>query len=205
MESELDNETMQLLQQVQAGRTGAFERLFDRHRDYLVRLVALRLDGRVRSRVDPADVVQETYVEALRRFDAYLQNPALPFRLWLRQIACDQALKARRHHRQAARRTVDRELALPQRSSALLARQLYGNVATPSEHLKQAEASGRLRDAIDRLPDHERDVVVMRHYEELSNQEISTLLQITPAAVSKRHGRALLRLHELLYGSQDED
>jgi RNA polymerase sigma-70 factor, ECF subfamily len=205
VESELDNETMQLLQQVRAGRGGAFEQLFDRHRAYLTRVIGLRLDGRIRSRVDPSDVVQETYVEALRRFSGYVQHPPLPFRLWLRQIACDQSLKARRRHRKTARRTVDRELSLPERSSLLLARQLHGGEATPSEQLKQAEAADRIREAVEQLPEHERDVVVMRHYEELSNQEIATVLQVKAATVSKRHGRAMLRLHNLLYGSEEQD
>lgn len=205
VESKLDNETMQLLQQVRAGRGGAFEKLFDRHRAYLTRVVGLRLDGRIRSRVDTSDVVQETYVEALRRFDDYVERPPLPFRLWLRQIACDQSLKARRRHRQTDRRTVDRELSLPERSSLLLARQLCGKVATPSEELKQAETARRVREAVEHLPDHECDVVVMRHYEGLSNQEIATVLRVKAATVSKRHGRAMLRLHNLLYGSEERD
>src|SRR5881397_3758324 len=102
-------ETQTLLRQIRAGDRQAFEQLFARHRPYLRRLVELRLDPRLRSRVDPSDVVQEAHLEALNRLNVYLGRPPLPFRLWLRQIACDRALKARRQHLGAARRALGRE------------------------------------------------------------------------------------------------
>src|SRR5919198_1844718 len=110
-------ETQDLLRQVRAGDRQAFEQLFTRHQAYLRRLVELRLDPRLRSRVDISDVVQEAHLEALNRLDAYLERPALPFRLWLRQIAFDRALKARRHHLRTARRSLGREGSLPEQSS----------------------------------------------------------------------------------------
>jgi RNA polymerase sigma-70 factor (ECF subfamily) len=128
-------ETERLLRQVRAGDRQAFEQLFARHQAYLRWLVELRLDPRLRARVDPSDVVQETHLEALHRLRAYLARPALPFRLWLRQIACDRALKARRYHLGAARRTVGREVPLPERSSLALARQLLAGGPAPGEGL----------------------------------------------------------------------
>src|SRR5437879_4446363 len=110
-------ETQALLQQVRSGDRQAFEQLFAQHQDYLHRLVQLRLDPRLRARVDAADIVQEAHLEAFKRLNAYLKHSALPFRLWLRQIACDRALKARRLHLASARRAIGRELPLPARSS----------------------------------------------------------------------------------------
>src|SRR5262245_21679034 len=90
--------TQILLRQAREGDPGAVDQLFQRHRAYLSHFVELRLDRRLRARVDPADVVQEAYLEAVRRFADYLDQPALPFRLWLRQIANDRLLMARRYH-----------------------------------------------------------------------------------------------------------
>src|SRR5438132_4261584 len=102
-------ETQRLLQLIRAGQAEATNRLLDRHRSYLLRLIEVRLDPKMRARVDPSDVVQEAQLEASRRLDDYLKEPALPFRLWLRQIAYDRLLMLRRHHVGAARRTVKRD------------------------------------------------------------------------------------------------
>jgi RNA polymerase sigma-70 factor (ECF subfamily) len=201
-ETPLDAETVQLIEKARSGHGEAFERLFDRHRPYLKKVVGLRLDAAIRKRVDPSDVVQDTYLEAHRRFGKYVQSPKLPFRLWLRQMACDQSMKAHRRHRKTARRSVDCEIALPEQSSLLLAKRLQGMMSTPSQTLQRKETARLIRDAIEKLPQHERDVVIMRHFEGLSNQEIGVLLNAEPATVSKRHGRAMLRLHEILFDPQ---
>jgi RNA polymerase sigma-70 factor (ECF subfamily) len=184
---------------MRAGDRQGFERLFARHQAYLRRLVELRLDPRLRSRLDPPDIVQEAYLEALKRLDRYLKRPALPFRLWLRQIACDRALKARRHHLGTARRTVSREVRLPERSSWALAGHLLAAGSTPSQQLDHRELDRRLRLAVEQLPDADREVVMMRHFEGLSNREVAHVLGIDPATASKRHGRAILRLHQILF------
>src|SRR5262249_61804245 len=144
-------ETQHLLQEVRAGARRAFEQLFAGHQAYLPRLVELRLAPRLRSRLDPADVVQEAHLEALNRLDAYLKRPALPFRLWLRQIASDRALKARRHHLGTARRTLCREVPLPEESSLVLAQQLLAGNSTPSPHLDHQELILRLHHAVAQL------------------------------------------------------
>jgi RNA polymerase sigma-70 factor (ECF subfamily) len=191
-------ETQNLLRQVRAGDRQAFEQLFTRHQAYLRRLVELRLDPRLRARVDPSDVVQEAHLEALNRLEAYLERPALPFRLWLRQIAFDRALKARRYHLGTARRSLGREVPLPEQSSVLLAGRLLAAGSTPSQHLDHRELARRVRQAVARLPEADREIVMMRHFEGLSNQEVACLLGLDPATASKRHGRAMLRLHRLL-------
>jgi RNA polymerase sigma-70 factor (ECF subfamily) len=194
-------ETRALLQRVRAGDRQAFEQLFARHQAYLRRLVELRLDPRLRARLDPSDVVQEAHVEALNRLNDYLKRPVLPFRLWLRQIAFDRALKARRYHLGTVRRSIAREVPLPEHSSLVLARRLLAGGSTPSERLDNQETVRRVRHAVAQLAKPDREIVMMRHFERLSNQEVACLLEIEPATASKRHGRALLRLHRILFQS----
>jgi RNA polymerase sigma-70 factor (ECF subfamily) len=192
-------ETHGLLQRARIGDRQAFEQLFARHQAYLLRLVELRLAPQLRSRIGPEDIVQEAYVEALSRLDGYLERPALPFRLWLRQIACDRALKARRQHLGTARRAIGREVPLPERSSLVLAGRLLAGDPSPSQQLDHQETVRRLRQAVAQLPESDREMVMLRHFEELSNQEVACLLGIDPGTASKRHGRAMLRLHRLLF------
>jgi RNA polymerase sigma-70 factor (ECF subfamily) len=192
-------QTHGLVERVRAGDRQAVDLLLARHEKYLRRLVDLWLDPRLRSRVDPSDIVQEAHLEALNRLKAYLERPALPFRLWLRQIAYDRALKARRHHLTAARRAIGREVPLPEQSSLVLAKQLIADGSTASRQLDRSELVRRLREAVARLPRADREIVLMRHFEGLSNQEVGCLLGIEPATASKRHGRAMLRLHRILF------
>jgi RNA polymerase sigma-70 factor (ECF subfamily) len=192
-------ETQGLLEQASAGDTSAFERLFTRHQPYLQQLVELRLDPRLRARLDPADIVQEAHMEAFRRLNVYLEKRPMPFRLWLRQIACDHAAKARRHHLGRARRSLGREAALPEQSSLMFAEKLIALGSTPSQQLDRRELARRLHAALAKLPESDREVILMRHFEGLSNQEVACLLAIDPAATSKRHGRAMLRLHRVLF------
>src|SRR5262249_54060704 len=114
------DDTEQLLQEAQAGDGRAFEELFARHRAYLHQVVALRLDPRIRARVDPSDVVQEAQLDAFRRFRDFLERRPMAFRLWLRKTACERLLMLQRYHRQAAQRTVDREVAIPDGSAFML-------------------------------------------------------------------------------------
>ncbi len=192
-------ETQSLLQQAQAGDPEAFEQLFTSHRAYLRKTVELRLDPKLRSRVDPSDVVQEINLEAFRRLSTYLEQQPMPFRLWLRQIAYDHTLKARRHHLGTARRAAGREVSLPERSSLQLAQQLVAAGSTPSQVLDRRQLVRRLREAVAQLPEADREVILMRHFEGLSNQEVGCLLGMDPGTVSKRHGRAMLRLHRILF------
>jgi RNA polymerase sigma-70 factor (ECF subfamily) len=191
-------ETQRLLQQVRAGEPQALDQLFARHRPYLSQLVELRLDPKLRQRVDPSDVVQEAQLEATRRLEGYLRQPAMPFRLWLRQLAQDRMLMMRRYHLGAARRALGREIALPERSSLLLAQQLLAPGSTPSQQLEHQELSRRVRQAVSELPEADREVLLMRTVEGLSFEEVSYLLKIDSAAARKRHGRALLRLGKIL-------
>jgi RNA polymerase sigma-70 factor (ECF subfamily) len=195
------SDTQRLLEQVRAGEPEATDRLLDRHRPYLRRLVEVRLDPRLRARVDPSDVVQEAQMEAVRRLDGYLRQPPMPFRLWLRQIAYDRLLMLRRHHVAAARRAVGRDVPLPDRSSLQLARQLLASGPTPSQQLVQREFVRRVRQAVSQLPDGDREVLVLRNLEGLSNREAAQVLGMDPATASRRYGRAVIRLRAILLQS----
>jgi RNA polymerase sigma-70 factor, ECF subfamily len=192
-------EVQNLLGQVRAGDSGAFEQLFARYRTYLHQFVELRLDPKLRARVDSSDVVQEAQLEAVRRLQDYLAQPSMPFRLWLRQITYDRILKMHRLHVETARRSVDREVRLPEGSSLGLAMQALTAGSTPSHQLNRRELANRLRKAVAQLAEPDREVLLLRHFEGLSNQEVGYLLSLDPATVSKRHGRAMLRLHKILF------
>jgi RNA polymerase sigma-70 factor (ECF subfamily) len=191
-------ETQRLLRRIHGGDRQAFEKLFARHRPYLRQIVDLRLDPKVRARVDPSDVVQETHLEAFRRLPDYLERRPMPFRLWLRKTAYERLLMLQRHHLQAQRRAVDREVALPDRSSVQLFRQLLAPGSTPSQQLARAELARRVRQAVAQLAEIDREILLMRNLEGLSNHEVAQVLEIEPAAASQRYGRALLRLRKFL-------
>jgi RNA polymerase sigma-70 factor (ECF subfamily) len=198
-------ETQSLLLQADSGDRQAFEELFARHRDALRRAVELRLDAKLRARVDPSDVVQETQLEAFQRLPDYLERRPMPFRLWLRKTAYERLLKVQRQHLKTAKRAAGREVCLPEESSLLLAEQLLAAGPTPSQQVAKRELARRIRSAMSELPTAQREVLLMRNFEGLSYQEVAYILDIDAAAARKRYGRALLQLrHRLLEGGLRE-
>jgi len=192
------SDTEQLLQQAHAGDGRAFEDLFARHRAYLHQVVALRLDPRIRPRLDPSDVVQEAQLDAYRRFKDFLERRPMSFRLWLRKTTYERLLMLQRFHRCAARRSVDREVGLPDKSAFALVQQLLARGSTPSRHLEQSETARRVREVLAQMSEVDREILLMRNLEALTNQEAAEALEIEPVAASQRYGRALLRLRKLL-------
>jgi RNA polymerase sigma-70 factor (ECF subfamily) len=138
-------ETRRLLELVRPGDRRAFDELFAQHRPYLSQVVKLRLDHKLRPRVDPADIVQEMQMEAFRRLPDFLRHQPVPFRLWLRKTACERLMMMQRRHLGAARRSVGRELPLPDRSSLAMARQFLAPGATPSQRLGRRELAQQVR------------------------------------------------------------
>lgn len=198
-----ENLTNELLAGAQAGNEEAVNRLLDRHRQAVHRLVQMRLDQKIQRRVDVSDVVQDVFVEASRRLRDYLANPVMPFHLWLRQIARDRIIDAHRRHRASAKRSVDQEKALfapahDDRSSLDLAAQLHDGNLTPAAAATQRELARRVEEAISQLNDEDGEVILMRHYEQLSNQEVAAALGLTEPAASMRYLRAVRRLRKLL-------
>ncbi len=192
-------ETLDLLVRARAGDGIAFNRLFEHYRPYLARMVQFRMDERLRHRIDPSDVVQETHLEALRRFQSYLDQPDIPFRLWLRQLAAERMSKLRRFHLQTARRAAGRELRMPDDSYLQLALQLPGTGNTPSQVVSKEELAARVRGAVEKLEPTDREVIVLRVFEGLSHEEVAYLLGIDVPAARKRHSRAIVKLHRLLF------
>ena len=187
------------------GREGASAeaRLWERHRAALRRLIELNLDRGLRRRVDASDIVQEVLLRASRRLPEYLRDPAIPFHLWLRRIARDHLVDAHRRHRVAAVRSLDRERpiaasAWADRSSMDLAAQLRDPAPTPAAAALRRELQGRFREALGRLGDDDREIIVLRHFERLANAEAARVLGLSEAAAGMRHLRALRRLRLLL-------
>jgi RNA polymerase sigma-70 factor (ECF subfamily) len=195
--------TSQLLKQAERGDDDAVSQLLQQHRDPLRHAVGLRLDHALARRVDASDIVQEVLFEASRRLREYLQNPALPFHLWLRQIASDRLIDAHRRHRVAERRTIEREqpmglAAFLDRSSLDLAASLRDPELTPAAAAMRQELERRFHSVLDQLEDDDREVLLMRYFERLSNSEVARAMGLSDAAASMRHLRALRRLRELL-------
>jgi RNA polymerase sigma-70 factor, ECF subfamily len=191
--------TGELLEQARAGDAAALEELFTRHREQLRRAVALRLDRRLAARIDVSDVIQETYLEAARRLPEYVHCPDMPFGLWLRWLARERVLTLHRQHLFADKRAVGREVEpLPIDSSAQFAAGLLGPGPSPSRAVAAIELAERLRIALQQLDDDERELLVGRHFEQLSNRELAQLLGISEAAANKRYIRALQRLRGVL-------
>ncbi|QDU98193.1 sigma-70 family RNA polymerase sigma factor [Lignipirellula cremea] len=199
------DQTEQLLGAAREGDASAVNVLMERHRNALRRMVQMRLDQKIQQRVDVSDVVQEVLVEANRRLQDYLANPVMSFRLWLRQIAKDRIIDAHRRHRVSAKRSVDREHPMAahvgnDRSTIDLAAQIYDPELTPAAAAAQQEMSRRVEAAITQLNDQDCEIILMRHYEQLSNQEIAAALELTEPAASMRYLRAVRRLRTLLDG-----
>jgi len=196
-------QTEQLIANAKAGDHSAVNQLMDRHRNSLNHLVRMRLDKKVQNRVDVSDVVQDVLVEANRRLQRYLETPVMPFHLWLRQIAKDRIIDAHRRHRVSAKRSVDREQQLfapggHDQSSIQLASLLGDSKITPAAAALQKELAKKIEHSISQLEERDSEIIIMRHYEHLTNQEISKILNLSEPAASMRYLRAIRRLRELM-------
>jgi RNA polymerase sigma-70 factor (ECF subfamily) len=197
------SETDQLLQRAAQGDQAAWSALLARHRDRLRRMVALRLDRRLQGRIDPSDVIQEAHLEAAAHLADYLRQPAMPFFLWLRSITGHKLLELHRHHLGTQMRDASREVSLyrgtlPETTSAALAAQLLGHATRPSEVAIRAEMKIRLQEALNSMDPLDREVLALRHFEQLTTAEVAEELGIKEAAAGKRYIRALRRLKDIL-------
>ena len=195
--------TQNLLANAQRGDRAAVNRLLERHRASLRKLIQLRLDRQIARRVDASDVVQDVLLEANSRLQDYLADPRLPVHLWLRQLAKDRMIDMHRRHRGAQRRSLDREqsLAVPQfsdQSGLDLMGQLADHELTPAAASIRKELEARFVFAIDQLDEEDREIVLMRHFEQLGNSEVAEALGLSAAAAGMRHLRALRKLRAIL-------
>jgi RNA polymerase sigma-70 factor (ECF subfamily) len=197
-----DGDTETLLRRAEQGDSRAREELLMRHQARLRQMVAYRLDRRLAARLDPSDVVQEALADAARKLPEYLRGRPLPFYPWLRQLACERLVDLHRRHIQAQKRSVVREqaqaLPLNDESAVELAERLQAVGPGPVGHLLREELRGRVQAALARLSARDREVLALRHLEQLSTREMAAVLGITEGAVKVRHLRALQRFRHLL-------
>jgi RNA polymerase sigma-70 factor (ECF subfamily) len=205
MRSNADNSdlTARRIERAMAGDKEAWGALLAEHRERLRRMVALRLDHRLQGRIDASDVIQDAFIDASHCLAEYVQNPVLPFFLWLRYLTGIRLAKLHRHHLGTQMRDAGREVSLyrgmmPETSSAALAAQLLGRENRPSELAMRAELKLQLQEAMDTMERLDREIIALRNFEQLTNAEAARLLEITEAAASKRYIRALERLRDIL-------
>jgi RNA polymerase sigma-70 factor (ECF subfamily) len=192
-----------LLERAFGGDCGALAELFERHRGRLEQMVRLRLDRRLQGRLDPSDVLQEAYLDVARRFREYAADPTLPFFLWLRLLTGQRLVDLHRQHLGTKMRDAGLEVSLyrgdfPRASSASLAELLLGRLTSASRAAIRAETQHRVQEALNAMDDVDREVLVLRHFEMLSNDETAQVLGLKPSAASNRHMRALKRLREIM-------
>ncbi|HVT29443.1 MAG TPA: sigma-70 family RNA polymerase sigma factor [Lacipirellulaceae bacterium] len=200
-----DLEALSLVEQAIQGDSRAWRRLVEDHRDGLRRMVALRMDRRLQGRIDPSDIIQESYIDAARRLPEYVANPKMPFFIWLRWLVGQRMMEQHRRHLGVQARDVTREVSLyqgafPEATTADLATNLLGRLDSPSQEAIQVEQRKRLQEALDLLEPIDREVLVLRHFEQLSNGETAEVLNLDKSAASKRYTRALLHLKSALIG-----
>ena len=203
------SETKEILNLAKQGDDHAVNQLMERHREAIRRLVNMRMDAAIAQRVDASDIVQDVLIEAHRRLADYLKDPAMPFHLWLRHLARDQIITAHRRHRLAQRRSVDREQpanapAFDDRSSIELLKILSADGLTPAAAAIRRELQERFNLALVELSDDDREIILMRHFEHLTNHEVALAMDLTEPAASMRYLRAIRRLRALL-GSDSEE
>ena len=199
------SETLNLVERLRAGDRRALAEMFERHRDRLRRMVELRMDARLQGRVDASDVLQDGFLDLEKRVESYLGDPRLPAFLWLRLVVSDRLALVHRHHLGTRMRDVSQEVSLyrdplPQASSAALASMLLGRLTTPSNAAMRAERILQVQEAVNSLEPLDREVVALRHFEQLNRAETAVVLGITEEAGAKRYIRALKKLKSILAG-----
>ena len=197
-------EQSEIIQQLQSGREEALAELYLLVRERLRRVIDFRLDYRLGGRVSHSDVLQETYVRASQRIESYLQKPDMPFFVWLRLEANQWMLEIHRFHFGAEKRDIRREVKLQGaqegqgNTSVQLAAHLVGQMTSASGVFEKARQIEALEKTLSEMNDTDREVIALRHFEELSNIETAKVLGIAPEAASKRYIRALKRLKEIM-------
>lgn len=192
-----------LLDRVRLDETDAIGEVFTRCRPRLRQMVRLRLDRRLQGRVDPSDVLQEAYIDVSRRAAEYAAKPEMPFFLWMRMITGQKLLEFHRRHLETKARNAAQEVslyggALPDANSMSLASRLLGRLTSVSGAAIRAEMQVQLQEVLNSMDPIDREILALRHFEELTNGEVATVLDLSKAAASNRYVRALKRLKDEL-------
>ncbi len=198
------NDDRELLRRALEGEESALAALFDGYRERLRRMIRLRLDRRLSGRVDSSDVLQEAYLDMRKRIAEYARNPAaMPFHLWLRLVTGQRLTDIHRFHLGSQMRDAGQEVSLhrgpfPQANSVSLAAQLLGKMTSASKAAIRAEHKLIVQEALNAMDPIDREVLALRHFEHLSNDETAEVLGLSKSAASNRYIRALKRLKEIL-------
>lgn len=190
-------------QPAETGDEWELAKLFEQHSERLTQMIRLRMDRRLQKRVDAADVLQESYVECAKRFAEYRKNSSMPLYVWVRFLTCQKLIDLHRYHLGTKIRDVNQEVslyhgALPQASNVLLAAQLMGHLTSASRVAIRAETQVRVQEALNRMAPLDREVLILRHFEMLTNEETSHVLSLKKTAASNRYIRALKRLKAIV-------
>lgn len=199
------NETQKLLDRVATGDREALNLLFGKYRGRLKRMIRLRINRKLQGRVDASDIIQDAWLEVSQRLDEYLQDPKIPFFLWVRHVTGQKLIDVHRRHLGTKKRdaTMDISLhrgALPAADSVSLAAQLLGRLTSPSQAAIKAEMRLSVQDALNNMDPIDREVLALRHFEQLSNVETAQILGLSESGATARYLRALKRLKDLLAG-----
>jgi RNA polymerase sigma-70 factor (ECF subfamily) len=192
-----------LLQRAAGGDQQAVADLLARHRERLKRMVHLRLSRRLQGRVDDSDVLQEAFLHISSHLHEYAANPKLPFYLWLRHMTGLKLSEIHRRHLGTQLRDADREVTLhrgglPEADSVSLAAHLLGQLTTPSQAAIKAETRLIVQEALNNMDPTDREVLALKHFEQLSTSEIAEVLGMSKAGAGSRYLRAIKRLKEIL-------
>lgn len=198
-----DRDVEAMLRRARSGDERALPQILELYEKRLRQLVLVRIDPRLKSRLDPQDIVQETFLHAVRRFPAYLKSDnAVPVYVWLRQIALQRLATVSRNHLKAGKRTVLREHALVVRIPGGSVRQLLnlipGSEDTGSGRLRRQELQQQVRTALELLPPLDREILLLRFMEQLSPHELAAVLEVKESTARMRVLRALQRLKDIL-------
>ncbi len=185
-------------------RTKLAAEIFESQRGRLRLMVDLRLDQHLRARIDPSDVLQDAFLDLLRRLDEYLKDIPMPLFLWLRRITGQRLVSLQRLHLGArgrdARHEVSLDAAMPPATSVVLVERLLADNLSPSKAAIREETKGKLQRALDKMDPVDREVVVLRHFEGLTNREVAMALGLEESTASKRYFRAVDKLKSILKG-----
>ena len=206
----MTNDTEQLVEKACAGSSLAMQRLFDQYRPQLKRMVAIRMDPRLASRLDASDVVQDALILASERLDEFRRDRPMEFYPWLRQLAFERLIQLYRHHVERQKRSISREeretMQLSNHSAVQLIERIVANDTSPSGHAIRAEELRHARQALNRLSPEHREVLVLRHLEQLSLEETAIVIGVAVGTIKSRHFRALAQLRrELVDDSNHND
>lgn len=200
----IDEESLnECVERLRNGEDELLAELFSHYRDRLKRMVQFRMDSRMRGRIDASDILQETYLDLAQRLETFREHPEMPFIVWLRLMTTQRMADQYRRHIAAQKRTAGREVSMDRGgprndTSACIAHQLMAQISSPSQRAIRDERMQKLEQALDEMNPIDREVLALRHFEDLGNNEVAEILGIQKTAASNRYIRALKRLKEVM-------